>query len=200
MADRDPRSPDPDDWFADPERTAPRRARQPARAARPRTEGEEEDWIDDGSPARRPGPEFLASLPDPWIKIGAGVLLVLVLLVGWLSLKGVFSSSTPTQAGTTSTQIATTPITPTTTPTTTPAASTLPVPAAPLKPGDTGAQVKQLQRALSQLGYTVGTIDGDYGTATKTAVEQFQTASNLTADGVFGPATRTALIAALKRG
>jgi hypothetical protein len=198
MADRDPRSPDPDDWFADPERPPPRRARQPTRASR-RAAGQD-DWVDDSGHARRPGPEFLASLPDSWIKIGAGVLLFLVLLIGWFSLKGVFSSSTPTPTPTTSTQIATTPITPTTTPTTTPAASTLPVPAAPLKPGDTGAQVKQLQRALSQLGYTVGTIDGDYGTGTKTAVEQFQTASKLTADGVFGPATRTALIAALKSG
>jgi hypothetical protein len=198
MADRDPRSPDPDDWFADPERPAPRRARQPSRAPRPAANGD--DWIDDGPRARRPGPEFLASLPDSWIKIGAGILVFLVLLIGWFSLKGVFSSSTPTPTRATSTQIATTPITPTTTPTTTPAASTLPVPAAPLKPGDTGAQVKQLQRALSQLGYTVGTIDGDYGTGTKTAVEQFQTASKLTADGVFGPATRTALVAALKTG
>ena len=58
--------------------------------------------------------------------------------------------------------------------------------------------VKRLQRALLKLGYTVGTVDGDYGTATKTAVEQFQTASNLTADGLFGPATRAALITALK--
>ena len=57
-----------------------------------------------------------------------------------------------------------------------------------------------LQRALAQLGYSVGTVDGDYGTATKTALEQFQTASNLTADGLFGPATRTALIKALKSG
>ena len=194
MADRDPRSPDPDDWFADPARPAPRRARQPARTSR--LGADDDDWIGDSPRARRPGPAFMASLPDSWIKIGAGVLLFLVLLVGWLSLKGVFSSSTPTQAATT-TQIATTPITPTTTAA---AAPTVPIPTAPLKPGDTGAQVKRLQRALTQLGYTVGTIDGDYGTGTKTAVEQFQTASNLTADGVFGPATQTALIAALKAG
>jgi hypothetical protein len=194
MADRDPRSPDPDDWFADPARPAPRRARQAARASGPGAE--EDDWIGEDPRARRPGPAFLASLPDRWVKIGAGALVFLVLLIGWLSLKGVFSGSTPTQAATT-TQIATTPITPTTTRAVVP---TVPVPAAPLKPGDTGAQVKQLQRALAQLGYTVGTIDGDYGTGTKTAVEQFQTASNLTADGLFGPATRTALIAALKSG
>jgi hypothetical protein len=194
MADRDPRSPDPDDWFADPERPAPRRARQPARASRPAAD--EDDWIDDNPRARGPGPEFLASLPDNWPLLAAGVAVVVVIVVAWLSFSG--GSSTPTPAATpTTTQIATTPITPTTTQA---AAPTIPVPAAPLKPGDTGAPVKQLQRALSQLGYTVGTVDGDYGTTTKTAVEQFQTASNLTADGVFGPATRTALIAALKTG
>jgi hypothetical protein len=194
MAERDPRRPDPDDWFADPARPAPRRARQSARASQ--AGAGEDDWIDDGPRMRRPGPAFIASLPDRWVKVGAGVLVFLVLLIGWLSLKGVFSSSTPTPSPTT-TQVATTPITPTTTPA---AAPTIPIPTAPLKPGDTGAQVKRLQRALAQLGYTVGTVDGDYGTGTKTAVEQFQTASNLTADGVFGPATQTALIAALKSG
>jgi peptidoglycan hydrolase-like protein with peptidoglycan-binding domain len=135
-------------------------------------------------------------VPDRWLKIGAGALLFVILLIGWLSLKGVFNSSTPTQA-TTTTQVATTPITPTTTAA---AAPTVPIPTAPLKPGDTGAQVTALQRALAQLGYTVGTVDGDYGTATKTAVEQFQTASKLTPDGLFGTATRAAVIAALKSG
>jgi hypothetical protein len=152
----------------------------------------EDDWIDDGPRARRPGPEFVASLPERRLLIAAAAALVVILIVGWLVLRG--GGSTPTQAETT-TQAATTPITPTTTQAATP---TVPVPAAPLKPGDTGAQVKALQRALVQLGYAVGTIDGDYGAATKTAVEQFQTASKLTAEGVFGPATRTAMIAALK--
>ena len=138
----------------------------------------------------------MASLPDRWVKIAAGVLLFLILLVGWLSLKGVFSSSKAPPAATT-TQSSTTPTTPTTTPVVTPNVA---VPTTPLKPGDTGVQVKRLQRALAQLGYTVGTVDGDYGTSTKTAVEQFQTASNLTADGLFGPATRTALIKALRSG
>jgi Putative peptidoglycan binding domain len=191
MADRDPRSPDPDDWFADPDRAAPRRARPPSRRSL-RSAADEDDWIDDGPRARRSGPEFVASLPERRLLIAAGAALVVILIVGWLLLRG--GGSTPTQAETT-TQAATTPITPTTTQA---AAPTVPVPAAPLKPGDTGAQVKALQRALVQLGYAVGTIDGDYGAATKTAVEQFQTASKLTADGVFGPATRTAMIAALK--
>jgi peptidoglycan hydrolase-like protein with peptidoglycan-binding domain len=122
--------------------------------------------------------------------------LVLILLVGGLAIAGVFSSSKATPAAT-STQFTSTP---TTTPTTTPTVTTVPAPATALTPGDTGAQVKVLQRALAQLGYTVGTVDGDYGTATKTAVAQFQTAQKLTADGVFGPATRAALIKALSRG
>lgn len=193
MAGRDPRSPDPDDWFAEPER-APRRTRASARAAGQRAT--EDDWIAEGPRRRRPRPTFAASLPDRWVKVGAGVLLFLILLVGWLSLSGVFSSSKPKQSATT-TQLSTTPATPTTTQA---AAPTVPAPTTTLKPGDTGVQVKRLQRALAQLGYSVGKVDGDYGTSTKTAVEQFQTASNLTADGLFGPATRTALIKALKSG
>lgn len=192
MADRDPRSPDPDDWFADPDRAASRRARPPARRSL-RSAPNEDDWIDDDGPRpRRAGPDFAASLPERRLLIAAGAVLVVILIVGWLVLRG--GGSTPTPALTT-TQAATTAITPTTTVATTPA---VPAPTTTLKPGDTGAQVKRLQRALLKLGYTVGTVDGDYGTATKTAVEQFQTASNLTADGLFGPATRAAMITALK--
>ena len=194
MAGREPRSPDPDDWFVDPERAPSRRARTPARA--PGAGADEDDWTAVNRRVRRPRPTFAASLPDRWVKIGAGVLLFLIILVGWLSLSGAFSSSKPKQAETT-TQLSTTPATPTTTQASGPSVS---APTTTLKPGDTGVQVKRLQRALSQLGYSVGTVDGDYGTATKTALEQFQTASNLTADGLFGTATRTALIKALKSG
>jgi hypothetical protein len=193
MAGRDPRSPDPDDWFAGPDRAQSRRARQPERA--PGAGTDEDDWIADDPRRRRSRPALAASLPDRWVPMAAGAVLVVVFLVAVLAFAGVFSSSTPTP---------TPPITPVdtnpvTTPTTTQAAApVVPVPTAPLKPGDTGVQVKRLQRALAHLGYTIGTVDGDYGTTTKTAVEQFQTASNLTADGLFGPATRTALSAALK--
>jgi peptidoglycan hydrolase-like protein with peptidoglycan-binding domain len=135
-------------------------------------------------------------LPDRWVPIAAGALLVLILLIGGLALAGAFSSSKPTPAATT-TQLTTTPATPTTTQATGPIVT---APTTALKPGDTGTQVKTLQRALAQLGYSVGKVDGDYGTATKTAVEQFQTAAKLTADGLFGPATRAALITALKSG
>ncbi|MCW2965509.1 MAG: hypothetical protein JWO17_2761 [Actinomycetia bacterium] len=201
MADRDPRSPDPDDWFADPDRAPPRRARPRERpAAAPQIEADEDDWVAGTRRSRPQRPAFAASLPDRWVPIAAGAVLVLVLLIGGLAIAGVFSNSKPTRAATTD-QITSTPATtPTTTPTTTPAVTSVPAPTTTLKPGDTGAQVKALQRALAGLGYTVGRVDGDYGTATKTAVAQFQTAQKLTSDGVFGPATRAALIKALRSG
>jgi hypothetical protein len=196
MAGRDTRSPDPDDWFADPDRASSRRARSAGTAAAARVAADEDDWVGGARRPRRQAPNFAANLPDRWVPIAAGAVLVLILLVGGLAIAGVFSSSKATPAAT-STQFTSTP---TTTPTTTPTVTTVPAPATALTPGDTGAQVKVLQRALAQLGYTVGTVDGDYGTATKTAVAQFQTAQKLTADGVFGPATRSALIKALSRG
>jgi hypothetical protein len=194
MAGRDPRSTDPDDWFADPERAPQRRARPPARAAEPGADAD--DWTAENRRPRRPRPTFAASLPDQWVPIAAAGLLVLILLIGGLAVAGVFSSSTPAPT-TPIASVSTAALTPTTTQATAP---TVTAPTTTLKPGDTGVEVKRLQRALAQLGYSVGKVDGDYGTATKTALEQFQTASNLTADGLFGPATRTALIKALKSG
>lgn len=194
MTGRDtPRGPDPDDWFADSERGGSRRERSSAQTVR--TSAVEDDWIGDDPGARRES-SLLAALPEGWAPLAAGAVLVLVLLVGGLALAGVFSSSKAKP------EVTTIPTLPTTAPTTTAAtpAVVVPAPTTTLKPGDTGAEVKVLQRALDHLGYTVGTIDGDYGTATKTAVAQFQTASNLTADGVFGPDTRTALVAALNAG
>jgi peptidoglycan hydrolase-like protein with peptidoglycan-binding domain len=137
-------------------------------------------------------------LPERWVPIAAAVVLVATLLVGGLALAGVFSGSTPKPAATTA-AISTTGTTARTTTAQSPATS-FPAPATTLKPGDTGAQVKVLQRALAHLGYSVGKVDGDYGTATKNAVTQFQTAAKLTPDGVFGPATRAALVRALRSG
>ena len=55
-------------------------------------------------------------------------------------------------------------------------------------PATQGAQVKILQQALTALGFSAGTADGDYGPATQNAVERFQVAKNLGQDGVVGPA------------
>jgi peptidoglycan hydrolase-like protein with peptidoglycan-binding domain len=104
-----------------------------------------------------------------------------------------------------STKTATPPVSPgvSQTPTTTPAKTTTPKttlrkrfvqPATTLKPGQTGAQVRLLQRALTTLGYRPGKIDGRYGPATQRAVIRFQQAEGLSADGVFGTKTKRALL------
>jgi len=71
-------------------------------------------------------------------------------------------------------------------------------PATTLKPGDSGVQVKVLQRALASLGYPPGSIDGQYGSATQRAVARLQHASSLTADGVLGPETLLTLTRSLR--
>jgi len=85
--------------------------------------------------------------------------------------------------------------TPSITRTTTPAVprSTPAPPTTTLKPGDSGSQVKALQRELARLGYSVGAIDGYYGRATIKAVTAFQRADRLTPDGIVGPPTLLAL-------
>ncbi|HEV7640638.1 MAG TPA: hypothetical protein VGO39_07225, partial [Gaiellaceae bacterium] len=115
MAGRDTRSPDPDDWFADPDRASSRRTR--AAAAASRLEADEDDWVAGTRRSRPQRPAFAASLPDRWVPVAAGAVVVLILLVGGLAIAGVFSSS-PRSQPTTTTQITSTP---TTTPATTPA-------------------------------------------------------------------------------
>lgn len=58
-----------------------------------------------------------------------------------------------------------------------------------LSRGSTGTAVAILQQNLSALGYYTGTIDGDYGTSTASAVMLFQQKNGLGADGVAGQAT-----------
>lgn len=50
-------------------------------------------------------------------------------------------------------------------------------------PGDSGSAVKKVQKRLKALGYYSGSIDGDYGNGTKTAVTKFQKRNGLTANG-----------------
>lgn len=58
--------------------------------------------------------------------------------------------------------------------------------------GDRGQQVKRLQEALNAHGENL-TADGIFGPATHAAVVSFQARNGLTPDGVVGPRTRTAL-------
>jgi hypothetical protein len=173
--------PDPDDWFAESEWAG---GSSPAGAAADAERGE----------PRRPFSDFTVTLRT--LLLVAAVVVVGGVVIA-LAVAGVFSGSSHPR---TTSPPATTRTTPkqTTTPTTTAARTPRVVaPTAPLKPGDTGTQVKRLQRALAELGYKPGSVDGDYGPSTVEAVKRFQAASKLTADGVVGPATLRAIRRAL---
>ena len=59
--------------------------------------------------------------------------------------------------------------------------------------GSRGEQVRQVQRKLRQWGYYDGEVDGVFGQETYDAVVYFQRKNNLTADGVAGEKTLSAL-------
>jgi hypothetical protein len=62
-----------------------------------------------------------------------------------------------------------------------------------LSRGLSGADVRALQAALVALGIDPGTIDGYFGPRTEAAVRSFQAGFGLTADGLVGRSTRTAI-------
>lgn len=62
--------------------------------------------------------------------------------------------------------------------------------------GSSGAQVKAVQQLLNTQGYEAGSVDGQFGPATTTAVQAFQRARGLSADGIVGAKTWTALLSA----
>ncbi|MBD0746661.1 peptidoglycan-binding protein [Streptomyces sp. CBMA152] len=57
----------------------------------------------------------------------------------------------------------------------------------PLKPGDTGRAVRELQCLLAYCGYYTGPIDGYYGSALGQALLHYQRDHGLPVDGVVGP-------------
>ena len=65
-----------------------------------------------------------------------------------------------------------------------------------VRKGDKGEKVRELQTLLAAKGYNLGKygIDGDFGSATLSAVKAFQADHGLTADGIAGPLTWAALI------
>lgn len=72
-----------------------------------------------------------------------------------------------------------------------------------LQQGDKGDAVLQMQKLLAQAyfypdkGAKNNGIDGDFGPKTIDAVKRFQLVHKLTADGIYGPATKAALEAAV---
>jgi hypothetical protein len=196
MVDRDARNePDLDDWFDEPDTSGAweERSARAVRSSRPEVRAD--DWV---APASGPPPFERRSLRDALRRrfVVVAALLVVCLLAG-LAAAGVFSGGhTSTKPPTTQRASATT----ATTPATTQASPAPAAPTAPLKPGDTGASVKALQRALARLGFSAGAVDGQYGPSTTKAVTSFQRAHGLTADGVLGPKTLAALTTALATG
>lgn len=59
--------------------------------------------------------------------------------------------------------------------------------------GSVGKEVSDIQSVLKNKGYYSGNVDGIFGSATKSAVEQFQRDNGLQADGIAGKNTLAAL-------
>src|SRR6186997_583829 len=125
--------------------------------------------------------------------VGAVILLLAGALAGALVSRSVSGGVETTTSLVTTTTTLTTTLTTSTTTSSTP--STLPE-GVVLRRGAKGAEVRQVQEALVALGYST-TIDGKFGPATAQAVKSFQASSGLTDDGVVGPATMSALSAAV---
>jgi peptidoglycan hydrolase-like protein with peptidoglycan-binding domain len=68
-----------------------------------------------------------------------------------------------------------------------------------LRPGASGKDVRELQTALRRAGFSVG-VDGQFGPSTVRAVKRFQRAAQLTASGVVGAKTASALRRAARAG
>ena len=193
-----PNDPGYDDWFDEPE---PPTETQSG-ANRGVYEDAEEVWVlpedeDSGSSDQR---EFvIAGRTLTTTQVAIIALSLLAIFFAILAAVGVFNGNK------TSVPPVTTPTvrSPTTTANTTPTNTTPAVQAptqTPLKLGDTGPQVKDLQKALASVGFSPDTPDGDYGLATQVAVEKFQIAKGLGEDGIYGPATLAALQKALNAG
>ena len=65
-----------------------------------------------------------------------------------------------------------------------------------IRAGAMGDSVTRLQNRLKELGYYSGTVDGQFGPGTRTAVTDFQQRHGLQSDGVVGPDTSEILYSA----
>jgi murein L,D-transpeptidase YcbB/YkuD len=151
-----------------------------------------DDWLDE-TVRRQPRQSWAQTIDKRMVTVAASLI---ALLIAGLAAAGVFSSGgspapLSTPSQTTATQT-------TTTGTSTAPAQQLPAPTTTLTPGDKGPQVVVLQHALTRLGFASGKADGVYGPATTSALKRFQQSAGLKADGILGPVTLRALGQALK--
>ena len=63
--------------------------------------------------------------------------------------------------------------------------------------GMIGTNIQQLQKDLNKLGFGAGVVDSKFGADTYNAVVSFQRSQGLLQNGIVGPATKNAIIAAL---
>jgi len=183
-----------DDWFDEPE--APTETH--ADVSRSPYDTGEEVWVlpEDEEPRHQAGRREVVVAGRTFTMTQVAIIAgsFIVVLIAILAAAGVFSSSKSAAPP------VTTPTTPPPPKTTAPATTTTPAATAPtqtLSPGATGSEVKTLQQALKSLGYDPGTIDGNYGPSTQSAVEKFQAANGLATDGVVGAETLAKLQQAL---
>jgi hypothetical protein len=178
---------DPDDWFSEPDVGV----REQDAGALPSSRA------DRRSRYRGGGGTWSSGVPPARLVAFAAGAVALVLLV--LAVSGVFSSSSSSSPSSSSRVGGKTP-----------AASSsarngvsgspVSLPAGILTQGSSGEAVKQLQLALASAGHSSGPADGVFGLATVRALEAFQRSAGLTADGVYGARTKTALAHALSSG
>jgi peptidoglycan hydrolase-like protein with peptidoglycan-binding domain len=195
MEAREDRDPGYDDWFDEPEPPTETQSGQ----HRGVYEDVEEVWMlpEEEGGARGGGRREILVGGRALTTTQLAIIAVSVLAVffGILAAFGVFNGTkAPTPRVTPPPKHVTTPAKTSTT-AVTPAKAQ--APAQTLKPGDTGSQVKVLQRALAALGFSPGKPDGDYGTSTQSAVERFQASKGLGQDGIVGAQTLNALQRAL---
>jgi peptidoglycan hydrolase-like protein with peptidoglycan-binding domain len=124
-----------------------------------------------------PSPEVEGTAVQPW--------------GGSSAQPGLYPTSTVSIATLVPTSVPTATVVPTPVPTARPAT---PAPtSSALKLGSKGAAVRSLQQRLKTLGYLKGSVDGDFGKDTETALKAFQRRSRLTVDGIAGSATMAKL-------
>ena len=110
--------------------------------------------------------------------------------------EAVTATEATTTESTTTTSTTTTTTEPPTTTTTAPVDPTTVPEEGVLKAGSVGSRTKAVQEALAAQHYDPGPADGKFGTRTTQAVWAFQALHGLAKDGVVGPETEAAILAA----